>query len=287
MIKGSTKHSIIRRNIINHLFLGLSSLSACVVLFFLFWIIKDLTLLGIASINFQFFTELPAPPGEEGGGMANAILGSILLTGTASIIAIPVGIMAGIYLSEYGGNNILARTTRFISDLFLSAPSIVVGVFIYTLLVKPMKSFSGIAGSLALSIIILPVVTRVTEEMLRIISNELRESAIALGASKWRVTSSIVLRSASIGITTGCLLAIGRIAGETAPLLFTSFNNSYWNFNPLKPTASIPVTVFNYAMSPYENWHQQAWAGAFIITVTVLFFTLLTKIISRRQRFYE
>jgi len=272
-----------RRKFYNLLALSVSVISAGFGIFFLFWILKDVISFGLPALNGSFFTELPAPPGAEGGGLANAIFGTMLITGIATAIGVPSGILAGTYLSEYGRKSRVASVVRFVSDILVSAPSIVVGVFVYALLVKPFGGFSAIAGAVALSIIMLPVVIRTSEEMLKLVPDATREAALALGAPHWKVTVHVVYRGALRGITTGVMLAVARVSGETAPLLFTSFNNSFWNFDMSEPTATLTVTIFNYAMGPYEDWHQKAWGGAFLITAIVLCVTLLSRLIVRRK----
>ncbi|MBI5453683.1 MAG: phosphate ABC transporter permease PstA [Deltaproteobacteria bacterium] len=272
-----------RRKFYNLLALSVSVLSAGFGIFFLFWILKDVISYGLPAMNGAFFAELPAPPGAEGGGLANAIFGTVLITVIATVIGVPSGILAGTYLSEYGRKSRIASVVRFVSDILVSAPSIVVGVFVYALLVKPFGGFSAIAGAVALSIIMLPVVIRTSEEMLKLVPDATREAALALGAPHWKVTVHVVYRGALRGITTGVMLAVARVSGETAPLLFTSFNNSFWNFDMSEPTATLTVTIFNYAMGPYEDWHQKAWGGAFLITAMVLCVTLLSRLIVRRR----
>lgn len=272
-----------RRKFYNLLALSVSVLSAGFGIFFLFWILKDVISFGLPALNGSFFTELPAPPGAEGGGLANAIFGTMLITGIATAIGVPSGILAGTYLSEYGRKSRVASVVRFVSDILVSAPSIVIGVFVYALLVKPFGGFSAIAGAVALSIIMLPVVIRTSEEMLKLVPDATREAALALGAPHWKVTVHVVYRGALRGITTGVMLAVARVSGETAPLLFTSFNNSFWNFDMSEPTATLTVTIFNYAMGPYEDWHRMAWGGAFLITAIVLCVTLLSRLIVRRK----
>ncbi|MBI5643708.1 MAG: phosphate ABC transporter permease PstA [Deltaproteobacteria bacterium] len=271
----------LKRKFYNLLALTVSILSAGFGIFFLFWILKDVISFGFPALSAGFFTELPAPPGAEGGGLANAIFGTILITCIATAIGVPSGILAGTYLSEYGRKSRIASAVRFLSDILVSAPSIVIGVFVYALLVKPFGGFSAIAGAVALSIIMLPVVIRTAEEMLKLVPDSTREAALALGAPHWKVTLFVVYRGALRGITTGVMLAVARVSGETAPLLFTSFNNSFWNFKLTEPTATLTVTIFNYALGPYEDWHQMAWGGAFLITVIVLLVNLISRIIVR------
>lgn len=261
--------------------LTISALSAAFGIFFLFWILKDVLFLGFRAINLDFFTQLPVPAGMEGGGLANAIAGTFLITALATVIGVPAGIMAGTYLSEYGRKSRMASVVRFVSDILVSAPSIVVGVFVYALLVKPFGGFSAIAGAAALAIIMLPVVIRTAEEMLKLVPDSTREAALALGAPHWKVTVHVVYRGAVRGIVTGVMLAVARVSGETAPLLFTSFNNSFWNFSLTEPTATLTVTIFNYAMGPYDDWHEKAWAAALLITAIVLLVNIISRIIVR------
>jgi phosphate transport system permease protein len=262
--------------------LALSAVSAAFGLFWLLWILKDLIHMGLPAINWAFFTKLPTPPGMTGGGLANAIAGTLMLTVLATAIGVPVGVLAGTYLAEYGQKNLFASTVRFISDVLMSAPSIVVGVFVYAILVAPLKGFSGLAGGVALAIIMIPVVTRTTEEMLNLVPNALREAALALGAPYWKVVLRICYRRVLAGMTTGIMLAVARVSGETAPLLFTSLNNPYWNFNLLKPTGTLNVTIFNYAMSPYDDWRTKAWGAALLITMGVLLMTILARLVVKR-----
>jgi len=270
-----------KRKAVNTVALAAAVLSAAFGIVFLFWILKDVLVMGLPAINLSFFTELPAPPGTEGGGLANAILGTFTITIIATAIGVPAGILAGTYLSEYGRKSRVADVVRFISDILVSAPSIVVGVFVYAVIVKPLGGFSAIAGAVALAIIMLPVVTRTAEEMLKLVPNATREAALALGAPHWKVTVLVVYRGAIRGITTGVLLAVARVSGETAPLLFTSFNNSFWNFKLTEPTATLTVTIFNYAMGPYEDWHAKAWGAALLITSAVLWVNVFAGVILR------
>lgn len=270
-----------KRKLANYIALSISVFSAAFGIFFLFWILKDVFVFGFAALGADFFTKIPAPPGETGGGMANALLGTLMITLLATAIGVPSGILAGTYLSEYGRKSRMASVVRFTSDILVSAPSIVIGVFVYALLVKPLGGFSAIAGAIALAIIMLPVVVRTAEEMLKLVPDATREAALALGAPHWKVTVSVVYRGALRGIVTGVMLAVARVSGETAPLLFTSFNNSFWNFDLTEPTATLTVTIFNYAMGPYEDWHQMAWGAALLITAIVLLVTITSRIIVR------
>lgn len=270
-----------RRKVVNLIAQGASVASALFGIIFLFWILKDVITLGLPAVNASFFMELPAPAGVEGGGLANAILGTLMITVIATVIGVPSGILAGTYLSEYGRKSRMADVVRFLSDILVSAPSIVIGVFVYALMVKPFGGFSAIAGSVALAIIMLPVVIRTAEEMLKLVPDATREAALALGAPHWKVTVQIVYRGAIRGITTGVMLAVARVSGETAPLLFTSFNNSFWNFNLAEPTSTLTVTIFNYAMGPYEDWHTKAWGAALLITALVLVVTVSARFFVR------
>lgn len=271
-----------RRKLINRVALGLSLMAMVFGLFWLFWILIETMRLGVGGLTFQTLTQMTPPPNDV-GGLANAVYGSFVMVVLATVVGAPIGIMAGIYLVEFGARGWLAQLTRFVNDILLSAPSIVIGLFIYAVMVTRMKAFSGYAGALALALIVIPVVVRTTENMLQLVPSALREAAYALGASKWKVIISITLRAARSGIVTGILLAVARIAGETAPLLFTALNNQFWTSNPGQPMASLPVTIFKFAMSPYENWQALAWAGVFIITLAVLGLNIAARIVTRRK----
>jgi phosphate transport system permease protein len=271
------------RKRINVVALTLSMAAMAFGLFWLTWILFDTIRLGVGGLNWQIFSEMTPPPQAETGGLANAIAGSAIMVGLATLIGTPVGIMAGIYLGEYGQKGWLGEVTRFINDILLSAPSIVIGLFIYAVIVAQFKSFSGWAGVLALSLIVIPVVVRTTEDMLRLIPNALREAAYALGTPKWKVIASVTLKAARAGVITGVLLALARIAGETAPLLFTALSNQFWTSNLSQPMASLPVTIFKFAMSPYENWQKLAWAGVFLITLGVLTLNILARVLLRNK----
>ena len=251
-------------------------------LVWLIWILIETVRLGIDGLAIATFTQMTPPPMEI-GGLANAIVGSLLMVGLATLIGTPIGVMAGIYLAEYGQKGWLASVTRFINDILLSAPSIVVGLFIYTAVVAKMKAFSGFAGVLALALIVIPVVIRTTENMLVLVPAALREAAYALGTPKWRVIGTITLKSARAGVITGILLAVARISGETAPLLFTALSNQFWTTDLGQPMASLPVTIFKFAMSPYENWQKLAWAGVFLITVGVLALNIVARTMFRQR----
>ncbi|MEK6645598.1 MAG: phosphate ABC transporter permease PstA [Candidatus Firestonebacteria bacterium] len=267
----------IKRKIISKIMMTSTLLCALVTLIPLISIFLYVISKGITNINLDFFMNLPKPVGEPGGGMSNAIVGSLILVGLSSIWAIPVSILGGVYLAEYG-NNKLGTIIRFLADVLSGIPSIVVGIFAYVVFVLPMKTFSTISGAFALGIIMIPSVMRITEEMVRMVPNTLREASWALGISQFRTTVSIVLKTAKAGIITGVMLSIARIAGETAPLLFTAFGNRFWNQGLNTPIASLPLQIFVYAMSPFEDWHKQAWSGALVLIMLVF----LTSYLSRR-----
>ena len=251
-------------------------------LFWLFWILIETVALGMAGISWATFSQMTPPPNDE-GGLANAIYGSFLMVGLATFVGTPIGVMAGIYLAEFDTKSWLASTIRFVNDILLSAPSIVVGLFVYAVVVARYKTFSGYAGIIALAIIAIPVVIRTTENMLQLVPAALREAAYALGAPKWKVILSITLKAARAGVITGVLLAVARIAGETAPLLFTALSNQFWTSSLGEPMASLPVTIFKYAMSPYESWQKLAWAGVLIITTFVLVLNIAARVFGRTK----
>ena len=252
-------------------------------LFWLFWIIWTTLSFGITAIDWNLFLlDTPAPGAT--GGLANAIVGSLIIVGLATTIGTPVGILAGTYLAEYGGRSFVAGTIRFINDILLSAPSIIIGLFIYEMVVVNMGHFSALAGALALSIIMLPVIIRTTEEMLKLVPNPLREAALALGAPRWKMITLVAYRAALSGILTGMLLAVARIAGETAPLLFTALNNQFWSTDLMQPMANLPVVIFQFAMSPYQEWHTLAWAGSLLITLSVLVLSIVARTLSRKAK---
>ncbi|MGO9443864.1 MAG: phosphate ABC transporter permease PstA [Thiobacillaceae bacterium] len=271
-----------KRRFINALTLTLSLGAMIFGLFWLFWILETLFRSGLGGINLDVFTKMTPPPGSA-GGLLNPILGSLLMTALGTLIGTPVGIMAGIYLAEYGERGWLAPVTRFVNDILLSAPSIVSGLFIYTLYVARSKHFSGWAGSFALSLIVIPVVIRTTENMLKLVENTMREAAAALGAPKWKVILQVTLRASSAGVITGILLAVARISGETAPLLFTALNNQFFSADMNAPMANLPVVIFQFAMSPYSDWQSLAWAGALLITLTVLVLNILARAVFRQK----
>jgi len=266
-----------KRKLKGYIALTLSTLAALSGLFWLVFIIFDVLRHGITALNLELFLEDPAPPGVPGGGLRNAFVGQLLITSVATLIGVPLGVLGGTFIAEYARGTKFARLISILSDIMVSVPSIVVGTFIYAILVKPFGHFSGWAGAAALAFIMIPVVLRTTEDMLKLVPWTLREAAFALGASYFRVIKDIAYRAAATGILTGIILAIARVAGETAPLLFTSFNNSYFTLNMNEPMASLTVTIFNYAMGPYEDWHEKAWAAAFVITVVILVVTVVTR----------
>ena len=271
-----------RRKVVNVVALTLSLSAMAFGLFWLAWILFETIRLGVGGLALTVFTQMTPPPLSE-GGLLNAIIGSLMMVSLATLLGTPIGIMAGIYLAEYGRTNWLGTSVRFINDILLSAPSIVIGLFIYAVVVAPMRGFSGFAGILALALIVIPVVIRTTENMLSLIPNALREAAYALGTPKWKVILRITLNAARAGVITGVLLALARIAGETAPLLFTALSNQFWTSNLGEPMASLPVTIFKFAMSPYENWQQLAWAGVFLITLGVLALNILARVLFRNK----
>jgi len=273
----------LRRKLVNKMAVALSLAAMAFGLVWLFWILWESIRLGLGGLTVATFTEMTPPPQAETGGLANAIFGSLLMAGLATLLGTPIGVMAGIYLAEYGQKTWLGSATRFINDILLSAPSIVIGLFIYAAVVARFKSFSGIAGVLALALIVIPVVIRTTENMLSLIPNALREAAYALGTPKWKVIWSVTLKAARAGVITGVLLAVARISGETAPLLFTALSNQFWTSDLREPMASLPVTIFKFAMSPYENWQQLAWAGVFLITLGVLALNILARVLFRNK----
>jgi len=270
------------RKRVNLVAIGLAMAAMAFGLFWLFWILFETVRLGIDGLTFATLTQMTPPPNED-GGLANAIYGSFLMVTLATVVGAPIGIMAGIYLAEFDSKGWLAETTRFVNDILLSAPSIVIGLFVYSVVVSRFKSFSGYAGVVALALIVIPVVIRTTEDMLRLVPAGLREAAYALGAPKWKVIASITMKAARAGVLTGILLAVARIAGETAPLLFTALSNQFWTSSLSEPMASLPVTIFKFAMSPYENWQKLAWAGVFLITLAVLGLNIVARVLTRQK----
>ena len=272
-----------RRAVKNVLIQTLSVLATIFGLFWLAWILWTTLTKGIGSLNLALFTQMTPPPGDT-GGMLNAFFGSALISLMGIAIGAPVGVLAGTYLAEYSNTSWIGETVRFVNDILLSAPSIVLGLFVYALVVAQMGHFSALAGAIALAFIVLPVVVRTTDEMLRLVPAQMREAALSLGVPQWKVTVQVLYRSSMAGIVTGILLALARISGETAPLLFTALNNQYWSTNIMAPMANVPVVIFQFAMSPFENWHTLAWAGAFILTMFVLAISLLARAILLRNR---
>jgi phosphate transport system permease protein len=257
---------------------GAAVVTALVPLFFVFVYVLQK---GFSSLNWDFFTKMPKPVGESGGGMANAMLGTLYLIAIAALIAVPVGVIAGVYLSEYGKKS-FASLVRFTADVLNGVPSIVIGIFAYGLAVLPVKHFSALAGGLALGFMMIPIITRTTEELLNLVPGTLREGALALGATRARASFSVMVPAALPGIMTGILVALARIAGETAPLLFTAFNNRYFSTNPFQPISSLTVQIYTYAVSPYDDWHRQAWAGALVLVAMIFVFSVLARVVTRR-----
>jgi phosphate transport system permease protein len=271
-----------RRRIINAVGLSVSVLAMLFGLFWLCWILITLLDHGLPALTPVVFAQMTPPPGSS-GGLLNAIAGSLIMTLVGTLIGTPIGILAGTYLAEFGQRGWLAPITRFINDVLLSAPSIVIGLFVYEVYVIKVRHFSGWAGALALSILVIPIVIRTTENMLRLVPSTLREAAAALGAPQWKVINFVTLRAARAGIITGVLLAVARISGETAPLLFTALNNQFWSSNMDQPMANLPVVIFQFAMSPYEDWQKLAWAGALLITISVLTLNILARVLFRQS----
>jgi phosphate transport system permease protein len=271
-----------RRRLLNYLTLGISVLAMLFGLLWLGWILLTLLTHGLGGLTIDVFTKMTPPPGGS-GGLLNAIAGSLLMTVFGTLIGTPIGILAGTYLAEFGQRGWLAPVTRFINDILLSAPSIVIGLFVYQIYVAKVKHFSGWGGAFALSILVIPIVIRTTENMLRLVPHTLREAAAALGAPQWKIISFVTLRAARAGIITGALLAVARISGETAPLLFTALNNTFWNSNMNQPMANLPVVIFEYAMSPYDDWQHLAWAAALLITFSVLALNILARVLFRQR----
>ncbi len=271
-----------RRKFVNRVAIALAMAAMAFGLFWLFWILFETVRQGVDGLTLATLTEMTPPP-NEAGGLANAIYGSFLMVLLAAFVGTPIGIMAGIYLAEFDTKGWLAVVTRFVNDILLSAPSIVIGLFVYAVVVSRFKSFSGWAGVVSLALIVIPVVIRTTENMLQLVPPGLREAAYALGAPKWKVILSITLKAARAGVVTGVMLAIARVAGETAPLLFTALSNQFWTSSLSEPMASLPVTIFKFAMSPYENWQKLAWAGVFLITMAVLGLNILARILTRTK----
>lgn len=271
-----------KRKLANKAALTLSLLAMAFGLVWLMWILIEVLRLGVGGLSADLFTKMTPPPGSD-GGLLNAIAGSLIMVGLATVIGTPIGMLAGIYLAEYGQRGWLGSVTRFINDILLSAPSIVIGLFVYAVMVINMGGFSGAAGVAALALLVIPVVVRTTENMLTLVPNSLREAAFALGAQKWKVVCFVTARAARAGILTGVLLAVARIAGETAPLLFTALSNQFWSVDLLDPMANLPVTIFMYAMSPFQDWQRLAWAGVFLITMGVLALNILARVLFKEE----
>jgi len=270
------------RKAMDRLVRGLCVVAALVAIFPLFSVLYYVASRGMSGLSLEFFTELPTPVGEPHGGVANAIVGTLELVGLACLFGIPPGVLAGVYLAEYGSSR-FGKLIRFSADVMSGVPSVTIGIFAYSLIVLRTKEFSAYAGGFALAVIMLPTVTRTTEELLKLVPNALREAALGLGVPSWRTTLSVMLRTAAPGVATGIMLAVARVAGETAPLLFTSFSNRFWPSTLSEPTASLPVQIFTYAVSPYEDWHQQAWAAALVLVTLVLTLNILARILVRNR----
>ncbi|MBU0719876.1 phosphate ABC transporter permease PstA [bacterium] len=273
-----------KRIITNYIVMTLSTISALIGIGFLFWILGVLIFNGIDALSWTIFSQEGAPPGYDESGLKHALIGQLMIVGVATLFGVPFGILAGTYLSEYGQKSKLAETIRDISDIMMSAPSIVIGAFVYAIVVAPMGHFSGWAGSIALTIIMLPIILRTTDDMLQLVPSTLREAAFALGAPKYKVIIQVVYRGAKAGILTGVLLGVARVAGETAPLLFTSFNDNFLNTDMMEPMASLTVTMYNYATSPYEDWQRLGWAAAFILSMFILSLNIIGRIFLMRKR---
>jgi phosphate transport system permease protein len=272
-----------KRKRANLIGLTLSMFAMSLGMIFLLWILSILFYKGFSALDWNMFTQSTPAPGTEGGGLANAIVGSLMIVMSCTLISTPIGVMAGIYLSEYGAGSKIASVTRFVNDIMLSAPSIVIGLFVYAVIVAQVKHFSGWAGTVALTLIAIPVVVRTTENMLQLVPIQLREAAYALGAPRWKVAFSVTLTAAKAGVITGILLALARVSGETAPLLFTALNNQFFSTNMNGPMANLPVVIFQFAMSPYDNWIDLAWGGALLITLIVLGLNILTRVVFRTK----
>ncbi|MEZ5706193.1 MAG: phosphate ABC transporter permease PstA [Burkholderiaceae bacterium] len=273
-----------KRQLNNAIGLSLSMASMALGLIVLMWILLVLFSKGLAALDLNLLTQSTAAPGTEGGGLANAIVGSLMMVGFSVLVSTPIGVLAGVYLAEYGDESKTAELTRFVTDIMLSAPSIVLGLFVYAIAVATMGGFSGWAGSLARPLIAVPVVVRTTENMLRLVPGSLREAAFALGAPRWKVSTLVTLRAAKSGVMTGLLLAVARISGETAPLLFTALNNQFFSTDMSKPMANLPVVIFQFAMSPYDNWNRLAWAGALLVTLSVLLLNVVARVYLREKK---
>jgi phosphate transport system permease protein len=278
------RRSVHRRRLVNGLITAISAGAALLGIMALAWILYAVIRRGAAAINWTFFTSLPTPPGVGGGGLSNALWGTLYITAAAAVIGIPLGLLAGVYLAEFGQHTRLGGAVRFMSNVLMGVPSIIIGLFVYTLMVLPSGHFSGWAGGVSLAIIMLPVVARTSEDMLRLVPDPLRESALALGAPRWRATLGVVFRAARAGLVTGIVLAVARVSGETAPLLFTALNSPYRVESMNEPTANLTVTIFNYAMSPYEDWQTLAWGASLIIMAAVLLLTVLSRLALKEHK---
>ena len=281
-LAASTERTLARRRVMNVVMLGLTYAAMFIatlpLLFILWYLIKQ----GASSVNWNFFTKMPAPAGETGGGMANAIVGTGIIVLIASVVGLPIGIGAGLYLAEQRGAK-LATAVRFLSDVLNGLPSIVLGIYAWGLLVRPFKHFSALSAGIALAAMMIPLVTRATEEMIRLVPVSMREAALALGYAKWRTSLSVVLRTALPGVVTGALVAVARIAGETAPLIFTAFGNQFWSVSPMQPIAALPMQIYSYASAPYDDWHAQAWAGSLVLLGLVLVISLTARFATRSR----
>ena len=261
----------------------MATISSLIGIFFLGWILLEVAARGLSAFSLSFFTHLPAPPGMESGGLANAIIGTLLMTVLATAAGVPIGIMGGVYLAEYGQTTLLGKSVRFTLNVIMGVPSIIIGLFIYTLIVLPLGHFTGYAGAFSLAVIMIPIIARVTEDMLNMVPSSLRESALAVGAPHWKMIVQIVFRAAKSGLMTGILLAVARVSGETAPLLFTALNSPYWPTSIGQPTANLTVTIYNYAMSPYQDWQSIAWGASLLIMTSVLVMTVIARYVSRER----
>ncbi len=272
----------LRRKLTNYFALSLSMMAVAFGLFWLFWLLTSVFKMGVGGLSLSLFTKMTPPPGSD-GGLLNAIVGSLIQIGLATLIGTPFGVLSGVYLAEYGAHSRLGKTTLFINDILLSAPSIVVGLVVYAVYVAPVGHFSALAGIFALALLVIPVVIRTTENMLVLVPDSLREAVFALGTPKWKVITKVTLRASLAGIVTGVLLAVARVAGETAPLLFTSLSNQFWTLDLNKPMATLPVIIFNFAMSPYADWQRMAWSGVLLITFGVLALNILARVLFRTK----
>lgn len=278
------QRSIAQRKVVNTAVTIVAASAALLGLFMLIWILGTVTGRGSAAINWEFVTALPNAAGVPGGGLANAIVGTLTITVLATLIGVPIGLMAGIYLAEFGADGGFANSVRFVSNILMGAPSIIIGMFVFTFVVVRTGGFSGVAGAVALAIIMLPIVTRTTEDMLKMVPNTLRESALALGAPEHKMVFDVIFRAAKSGLITGVILAVAKVSGETAPLLFTTLNSPYWNLSMQGPTANLTVSIFNYAMSPYADWQAKAWGASLLITAGVLMLNLTARLITRDRK---